>query len=160
MSIPLGIQAELSYLSTGTRSTWGALVNGINTGSAPSLTAFNSARDVTLNLTSGEADVTTRGGGGWKLTAQALWDCSIEIESPWNPSDAGFSKFLGCHLTRTPIACAVLDGPHGTSGSQGVWADFAVMEFTREENEDKEQVAKIKLVPTLSAVAPEWVQAS
>jgi hypothetical protein len=38
-----------------------------------------------------------------------------------------------------------------------VWADFAVMEFTREENEDKEQVAKIKLAPTLSAVPPEWV---
>ncbi len=160
MNIPLGINAEISYLPSGTRATWGAAVNGIHSGAAPALTAFNTARDVTLNLSATEANVTTRGGGGWKLSAAALFECTIDLEAPWNPSDAGFTKFLGCYLTRTSIAVAVLDGPHGTTGSQGVWADFAVMEFTREENEDKEQVAKIKLAPTLSAVAPEWVQAA
>jgi hypothetical protein len=157
--ITLGINCQLSYLATGTRATWGAATNGIHSGAAPgALTEFASVRSVTLSLPDGEADVTMRSGKGWKLTAQALTEAELEIEVPWNPTDAGFQKFLQAKLQRQSIACAALDGDKATALSQGLWADFAVMEFSREEPEDKEAVAKIKLKPTASTVAPEWVQ--
>jgi hypothetical protein len=56
------------------------------------------------------------------------------------------------------VALAILDGPSTTAGSQGLWADFEVMEFTREEPIEKEMLAKVKVAPTASAVPPQWVE--
>jgi hypothetical protein len=155
----LGLQGVVHYLTAGTRATWAATpTNGVYVGAAPgSLSPINAIRNVTLGVNAGKADVSSR-ASVWKLGAPALLDSSIEFEIPWNPSDAGFTKLLQTFYSRGSVALAVLDGPAATSGSQGTWADYFVEEFSREEPLDKEMVAKVKVSPTASAVAPEWVQ--
>lgn len=156
--LALGIYGVVSYLALGsTRATWGSLTNGEYVGAGPALLPFTSVRSATLNITDGEANATTRAAAPWKLTGQALSDADIDIECLWIPGDAAQKAFLQAKLTRVSIAVALLDMAQATSGASGIWADFAVMDYTREEPEDKEMTLKIKLKPTLSNVPPEWV---
>ena len=48
-------------------------------------------RDLTLNLETGEADITTRANNGWRATLATLKDGSIEFEMLWETRDAGFN---------------------------------------------------------------------
>jgi hypothetical protein len=158
--VSVGLLGKTYYLSTGTRSTWGAVSNGIHSGSAPaSLSEISAIRNVTLNLSIAEGDGSSR-ASLWKLVVMALGEADIDIELPWNPTDTGFQQFAKAFFGRTPMALAILDGDKATAGSQGFWADFVVTSFDREENIDKEMMLKVKVKPTPSAVAPEWVQAA
>jgi hypothetical protein len=55
-------------------------------------TELDNALDVNLNLSTGEADITTRANNGWKATAATLKDGSVEFEMLWKPTDAGFTR--------------------------------------------------------------------
>lgn len=158
--ISLGVNAEVSYLATGTRATWTASpTNGIYVGAAPSLTAIPIVRNATLNSDATEADLSSR-YSTFKLTGKALREASVDFEIPWAEADAGFLALLQAHAGNTSIAVAVLSGPHSVAGHIGVWADWDVKEFSRDENIEKEQIAKVKLVPTATStnVPPQWVQ--
>jgi hypothetical protein len=73
MAIRLGLDARL-YRNTGNpgSSLWQLVPN---------------VRDVTLNLETGEADVTTRGNVGWRANAGTLNDASIEFDLVWDSDD-------------------------------------------------------------------------
>jgi len=66
MSVRLGLDAKL-YRNTGTYDT-------------PTWVEMTNVKDLTLNLESGEADVTTRANNGWRATVATLKDGSIEFE--------------------------------------------------------------------------------
>jgi len=159
-SISLGVNCEVSYLATGTRAAWaGSPTNGIYVGAPPSLTAIQIVRNATVTSSAAQADFSSR-YSTFKLSGKALREASLDFEIPWAPADTGFLALLGAHAGNTPIALAALDGPHTVAGHIGVWADWDVMEFNRDENIDKEVVAKVKLVPTATTanVPPQWVQ--
>ena len=158
----IGMDAKLYYLSTGERASWGtADTDGIHEGSAPaSLIEMGNARDVTLNLEQGEADVTTRSNSGWRATEPTLKEGSVEFEMIYDPADAGFTKVLGAWLNRTPIAMAILDGAKDLAGVMGLWADFKVISFTKSEPLEEGQTVSVTIKPAYSAVAPEWVRVS
>lgn len=160
MSVPLGMNAKIYYLSTGTRATWGtADGDGVHEGAAPgNLTEMGNAKDVTLTLEKGEADVTTRANNTWRATVGTLKDGSVEFESNWKKTDAGFAKIFNAWLNDTPIAFAVLDGDKAVAGTEGLWADFAVINISRSEPLEEAITATITLKPTESDVAPEWVR--
>jgi len=151
MSARLGMNARLYRLSTGVRAAWPV------SGAPANLVELSNVTDVTLNLETGEADVTTRANNGWKATIATLKEGSLEFESIWDPSDAGFSALKDAYFNNTAIALAVLDGPKDVVGSQGLWADFSVTNLTREEPLEDAIKAKVTVKPTYSAIPPAWV---
>ena len=157
-TVRVGLQCKLYYTNTTTRLTWSASSsNGIFMGPAPqTLALMNIVRNVNLTNTAGDADGSSR-ASQYKLHLQALFDAGLECDIPWNPSDPAFIAMEQAYFGRGTIALAALDGDIAVSGSQGLWADYIVAEFPRDEPLDKEVMSKVKFMPCPSLVPPEWV---
>ena len=154
MANKLGMDAKLYYLSgTNARVAWSG------SGQA-GLTVIGNVTSVTLNLEKGEADVTTRGNGGWRATLGTLKDGSVEFEMVWDTTDAAFTAVQAAWAAGSTLAFAVLDGLVTTVGSQGLWADFSVLNFTREEPLEEAIKAKVTIKPAYSSVAAAWITTS
>jgi hypothetical protein len=147
----LGLDAKIYRQTTGTRAAWPA------TGAAPNLDELTNVKDVTINLETGEADVTTRGGNGWRQTAQTLKDGTVEFEMVWDPGDADFTAIKDAWLNGTNIALAVLDGDSATAGVQGLWADFQITNFSVSQPLEEATTVAVTAKPARSDVAPEWI---
>ena len=151
MGTLLGVDAKLYRLSTGTRTAWPG------SGAHSDLDEVPNVRDLTLNISASEADVTTRGNGGWKATVSAIKDAELSFEMVWDPDDTDFVAMRDAFLNNTVIALAVLDQASTTTGAQGIWADFRVTGFNKTENLEDAQRVSVTIKPGYSAVAPEWV---
>ena len=77
MAIVLGLDAKLFRGTAGSRAT----------------TEVTNVKDLTLNLESGEADVTTRATKGWKASAATLKEASLEFTILYDTEDADFTAF-------------------------------------------------------------------
>jgi len=154
MGFKLGLDAKLYYLTTGTRATWPA------SGAPMNLDEIGNVRDVTLSVSTSEADVTTRGNNGWKAVVAALKDASIDFEMVWDDADTAFTAIKDAFMATppTPIAFAVLDQSKDTVGAQGLWADCIVSKFDKSEPLEDAQKVAVTIRPTFSAVAPEWAE--
>ncbi len=143
MSVKLGLDARL-YRNTGAYSsvTWNEVKN---------------VKDLTLSLEAGEADVTTRGNGGWRATIATLKDGSLEFEMVWDTADDDFTAIRTAFLTNGTVEFAVLDGPVATSGSQGLRAAMAITNFSRSEPLEEAIKVSVTAKPTYSDHPPEWM---
>ena len=143
MSVKLGLDARL-YRNTGTYSavTWNEVKN---------------VKDLTLSLEAGEADVTTRGNGGWRATIATLKDGSLEFEMVWDTADDDFTAIRSAFLTNGSVEFAVLDGPVTTAGSQGLRAAMAITNFSRSEPLEEAIKVSVTAKPTYSDHPPEWM---
>jgi predicted secreted protein len=137
MAIKLGMKGKLYYGPAGSRAT----------------SELRNAKDVTLTLEKGEADVTTRGNEGWRATVGTLKEGSVEFEMLWDTADAGFNAIQQAYFNDTPLAFAILDGENG----HGLDADFAVMNFSRTEALEEAMAVSVTIKPTYSTRAPAWV---
>ena len=156
--IYLGYTGKVYWLTTGTRASWGSVVNGVATAAAPgSLSEMSCVRDVNDSSGYNEANGNTRAAPGFDLTLLGRMKLEFDLDIPWQPADAGFQALRAAYWGKTSIALAILDGPSTQSGVQGVWADFAVIQFPREEPESTEMLSKVKIKPTWSAVPPQAV---
>jgi len=144
MSVKLGMDAKL-YRNTGTYET-------------PTWVEITNAKDVSLNLEKGEADVTTRANQGWRATVGTLKDGSVEFEMVWDTLDAGFTAIQEAYFDGTPLEVAVMDGDIATSGSQGLRATMAVTNFSRNEPLEEAITVSVTLKPTYADNAPEWME--
>jgi len=136
--VKYSINAKLTYSVAGVAS--------------PAWLPLDIVKDVTLTMDKSEFDVTTRANAGFKATAGAMIDASIEFEMIWDPTNAGFQALQTAFITNAAIGISCLDG---TSGN-GLVADCAVLSFTREEPLEEGLKAKIKIKPTYSATAPHY----
>lgn len=118
-------------------------------------TLVENVKDVTLNLTTGEADVTTRGSGGWREFIATLRDGGASFEILWDTSDAFFTAIQTAFINGTLIAMLVLDDAIA-DGGQGLDADMMVSSFTRNETLDDAVTASIEVKPGRSTRAPSW----
>ncbi len=143
MGVKFGIDAKLYFCAAGI-------------GGTPTWTELSNVKNVTLNLTKGEADVTTRANNGWKATAGTLKEGSIEFEMVWDTADAGFTAIQEAYFANTPIGIAAMDGPIETVGSQGLWADCMIADFSREEPLEEAISVKVTAKPTYSENPPVW----
>ena len=143
MSVKLGLDAKLYFC-----------VAGI--GGTPTWTLLGNVKNVTLNLQKGEADVTTRANNGWKATAATLKEGSIEFEMVWDTADTGFTAIKDAYFNNSIIGMAAMDGPVATAGSQGLWADCMITDFSRDEPLEDAISVKVTAKPTYSANAPIW----
>jgi len=140
MGIKLGMEAKLYHGAAGSTAS----------------TELTNVKDVTLNLETGEADVTTRGNQGWRATVATLKNGSVEFEMIWDTSDSGFSAIQQAYFDNTPIALAILDGESG----EGLDADFSITNFTRNEPLEEAITVSVTAKPTYSTRAPAWKTAS
>lgn len=142
-TIKLGMDAKLYYC-----------VAGI--GATPTWTELTNVKNVTLNLQKGESDVTTRANNGWKASATTLKEGSVEFEMIWNTGDAGFTAVQTAWMNNTLIGLAVMDGGVAVVGSQGLWADCNIINFTRDEPLEEALTVKVTAKPGFSVNAPIW----
>ena len=140
MAIKLGMEAVLNYKVGGQ-------------GGGGSWTELANTRDVTLNLETGEADVTTRANSGWRATVATLKEASVEFEMVWDTADAGFTAIKNAYLNNEAIGLQVLDGPAG----QGLQADFMITNFSRSEALEEAISVSVTAKVTYSATAPSWI---
>ncbi|GJQ30667.1 MAG: hypothetical protein HBSAPP03_25510 [Phycisphaerae bacterium] len=140
MAIKLGMEAVLKY-KVGGQAGGGAW------------TALGNVKDVTLNLETGEADVTTRANAGWRATVGTLKEASVEFEMVWDTADAGFTAIKNAFFNNAVIGLQVLDG---TSG-QGLQADFSITNFSRSEALEEAITVSVTAKVTYSATAPSWI---
>ncbi|MDP1798389.1 MAG: phage tail tube protein [Planctomycetaceae bacterium] len=146
MGVKLGMDAKL-YRNTGSYAS-------------PVWNEVKNVKDVTLNLEAGEADVTTRGNGGWRANIATLKDASLEFEMVWDTADDDFTAIRTAFLTNAAIEFAVLDGPVATSGSQGLRASMAITNFSRAEPLEEAIKVSVTAKPTYATNPPEWMTAA
>ena len=144
MSHRLGLEGKL-YYNAGSYDT-------------PDWKEMKNAKDVTLNLEKGEADITTRGARGWKAAVGTLKEGSVELEMVWDTEDEGFTALQNAWFGDTPVEMAVMDGPITASGSQGLRATMSVISFSRKEPLEEAMTASISIKPTYAEHAPEWMK--
>ena len=143
MSVKLGLDARL-YRNTAAYAspTWNEVKN---------------VKDLTLSLEAGEADVTTRGNGGWRATIATLKDGSLEFEMVWDTADDDFTAIRTAFLANGSVEFAVLDGAYNTTGSQGLRAAMAITNFSRSEPLEEAIKVSVTAKPTYSDHPPEWM---
>ena len=138
MAIVLGLDAKLFRGTAGSRAA----------------TEVTNVKDLTLNLESGEADVTTRATKGWKASAATLKEASLEFTVLYDTEDADFTAFQAAYFGNTPLALFVSDGQ---DTAHGLDADFSITAFSVEQPLEEAISVSITAKPTASTRAPEWV---
>jgi len=139
MAIKLGMDAKVYYGAAGSTAS----------------TELINVKDVTLNLETGEADVTTRGNQGWRATVATLKNGTVEFEMVWDTGDAGFAAIKNAYFNNAPIALAILDGDDG----EGLDADFSITNFSRNEPLEEAITVSVTAKPTYATRAPAWKEA-
>lgn len=138
-SYVLGYNAKLKYGVAGATAT----------------TEMSNVKDVTLNLSTAEADVTTRATNGWRATAATLKEASVEFEILYDPSDAGFTALQNAYFGATPVALLVAD-----AAGSGLDADFVITAFTVNQNLEEAVTVSVTAKPTSGTRAPQWKTAA
>ena len=139
MAIVLGLDAKLLRGTAGTTGT----------------TEVKNVKDLTLNLESGEADVTTRATGGWRASAATLKEASLEFGILYDTADADFQAFQAAYFSNTPLSLFITDGNGG-----GLDADWSITAFTVEQPLEEAVSVSVTAKPTASTRAPAWKTAA
>ena len=135
-----------------------AIVRGLNakllrgTAGSTAATEVKNVKDLTLNLESGEADVTTRATGGWRASAATLKEASLEFGILYDTEDADFQAFQEAYFGNTPLSLFITDGSGG-----GLDADWSITGFTVEQPLEEAVSVSVTAKPTASTRAPAWV---
>ncbi len=138
MSIVLGLNAKLLRGTAGATGT----------------TEVKNVKDLTLNLESGEADVTTRAAAGWRATVGTLKDASLEFGILYDTADSDFIAFSDAYFKNTAISLFVSDG-----AGNGLDADFSITGFSVEQPLEEALSVTVTAKPTASTRAPSWTTA-
>ena len=142
MAFKLGLSAKL-YRDTG--SAWDEVAN---------------VKNLTLNMDKGEADVSTRGNGGWKASVAALKDASVEFDMVWDLADADLTAIRNAYLNNTVVRFIIMDGAIDTAaaGAAGLKASFMVTKCSTTQNLEEAIMCQVTMKPTYSTTAPAWVE--
>jgi hypothetical protein len=136
MAYKLGLDAKIFHGTAGQQAS----------------TEMTNVTDVTLNLETGEADITTRAAEGWRITAATLKEASVEFEMIWDTEDSGFNAIQQAYFANSALSLFVSDGD-----GNGLDADFVVTSFSRSEPLEEALKVSVTCKPTLVSRAPSWV---
>ena len=114
-------------------------------------TEVKNVKDLTLNLESGVADVTTRATKGWRASVATLKEASLEFGILYDTEDADFLAFQEAYFGNAPLALFVTDG----AGS-GLDADWSITGFSIEQPLEEALTVQVTAKPTASTRAPQW----
>lgn len=143
MAIVVGLDAKI-YRNTGTVAV-------------PVWDELEGVKDVTLNLTMQEADVTTRSTGGWMQREPTLADASVDAQMIWDNENTDFTAVTDAFFNRTALELLVMDGDEATTGNQGLRATMKVFDFTRNEALTEALTVDVSFKPGYDIVnTPQW----
>lgn len=141
MGAKTGIDCKLNYK-----------VGGVESGGA--WTELTIARDVTLNAPHGEADATTRGGGGAKATEPTVMDASVDCEIVYDPENAGYEALHDAKVAREHIGIQAFDDE-----GRGLQANMKIFEFSQPQEMEGVVMCTLTLKPCYSPDnPPEWIE--
>ena len=72
-------------------------------------TEMTNVKDVELNLTTGEADITTRAANGWRAYVATLKEASLTLQMNYDSNDADFTAIKNAFMNKSAIAFLVGD---------------------------------------------------
>ena len=129
-----------------------------NTGTygTPVWNVIQDTRDVTLNLTTDEADATTR-GMGYKARLATLKDGSVDVDIVANTASDDYPVLRDGWLNKTVFDLAIADGPLATSGTQYFRGDHQLFGFSRKEGLTDAVLVTCPFKLTYSANPPQFV---
>jgi len=122
---------------------------------AISWTEIDNIRNVRASLGKAEADITTRGSNGYRLTAGALVEPEIEFELQYKDSDTAFDELKAAWEAGTEISMAFMTTDITTVGAEGLAANFHVVDFSRDEAIDGTIVHTVRVKPSSD---PDWYE--
>lgn len=120
----------------------------------------NNVKDLTLDLSKGTADVTTRANNGYVAVIGTLKDASLKFTSIWDDADAQFGVLSDAFFDNTQIWVQVLDKEEGLAGTTatGLQAYMEVVGFVRNEQLTEGITVDFTLRPAYNLTnPPEWV---
>lgn len=125
------------------------------TAGSTATTEMKNVKDVTLNMSTGEADVTTRAADGWRCYLATLKEATVEFAMLYDTEDADFQAMQSAFLGNTEIAILV-----GDDDGNGLDMDCVVTAFNCEQPLEDAYSVSVTLRPTTDTRAPEWHGAS
>jgi hypothetical protein len=115
----LGINAKLYY--------------GTKDAELTALTEAANVKDVTVSVSAGEADITTRANQGWRATTATLRECELSWTMNWKQGDAFFTAVKAAALASGEICLAAMTGGKAEAYSSGPHGNFSITKFDRKE---------------------------
>lgn len=117
---------------------------------------IENVKDVTLNLEGATADVTTRGGNGWRQSVKTLKDGNVSWTMVYDTADVDFTAIKDAFLNNTDIMLYIADGDRTTTGTQGLQAHFSITGFNINESLEEAMTVDVTAVTAYNSTAPEW----
>lgn len=124
----------------------------------PTWSEVTNIRDLTQNLEKGEADMSTRGSGGFRAVRGTLKNGTVEFQMLFAPSDPEFTAIQNAYFNNEILHMAFMSGDITTAGEQGLRGWFDVLNFSRSEALEEGQLVDVTmaLAPALAAEPPYW----
>ena len=114
-------------------------------------TEMTNVKDVEMNLTTGEADITTRAANGWRAYAATLKEASLTFQMNYESDDVDLKAIQTAFMNNSAIAFLV-----GDDKGNGLDADFVITEFNIPQPLEEDVTVSVTAKPTLSTRAPSW----
>lgn len=161
MAAQIGLDCKVYRLSTGDRASWDGSSDTVVTGSAPAdLDECTRVREVTIPFDKTEADASDR-SCKFKKILTGLIDVGVTISMVYDKTDTDYEAFRDAFFASSMIALAILDGASDTVGTEGLWADFEVLNMQRAEPLEDTVTLEFTLKPSgASSIDPQWVTIS
>ncbi|MEN6385312.1 MAG: phage tail tube protein [Phycisphaerales bacterium] len=110
------------------------LYHGAKDSELSAMTEASNVKDLTVSVSAGEADISTRANQGWRATAATLRECELSWTMNWKPGDAFFAAIKTAMLNSTTVCLAALTGEKDEDGSSGPRGNFSITKFDRKES--------------------------
>ena len=114
-------------------------------------TEMTNVKDVELNLTTGEADITTRAANGWRAYAATLKEASLTFQMDYESDDVDLKAIQTAFMNNSAIAFLV-----GDDKGNGLDADFVITEFNIPQPLEEAVTVSVTAKPTIATRAPAW----
>lgn len=128
-----------------------------NTGNfaSPVWNEITTCRDVTLDLSKGEADLSYR-GSTWRAKRSTLKEGNVDLEILYDPTVDDHAALQAAFLNSTVLDMAFADGAINTTNTQYFRADFEVFGFSRSEPLEDAVTVSVPLSIAYSSNAPSF----
>jgi hypothetical protein len=142
----LGINAK-AYVAA-------AVLTAANAGAVTGATwaEITNVKDVDLDLSKNEADISARDGNGWESTVGTQKKGTVTFLMRWKPGDDNFEAIRDAWLTTDPedseIGLMFLDQDKATTGAQGLAGNFNVIGFKKSEKLNEAQTVEVTVKPS------------
>ena len=114
-------------------------------------TEMTNVKDVEMNLTTGEADITTRAANGWRAYVATLKEASLTFQMNYESDDSDFKAIQTAFMNNSAIAFLV-----GDDKGNGLDADFVITEFNIPQPLEEAVTVSVTAKPTLATRSPTW----